>query len=427
MDRESFPRLLSLPFFNFHRGPFYVLLGFLWSLAACGLCQQIDKKADPSLKTAVNAPSPDSEKYGTPKPGEVRALWVTRWNYKSASDIRLIMQNAAWMGCNTIYFQVRGEATCFYPSSVDPWAWELTPGGVESMGTDPGWDPLQTAIDEAHKRGLELHAYMNVLPAWQQEKPAPRDSGHVTIEHPDWLMVDIKGRRMDVKREGFYIFLNPALPEVREYLSSIFRDLAKKYPGLDGVHLDLIRYPGEVGDYSYDKGSMDLFAQYSGGKKPWEEPEKWHRWRSKNINLLVAQLARAMHDENPSLSISAAVISDWMTAVKLKHQRWLNWPELGLTDTLAPMAYAYDMERYEKNIKKFLVTDRPRVGRIVVGLWPAEKWRQKKWYNIETLNTQVRLARDMQADGIALFAYIVFFPDHKPNAWARHVKVNIFK
>jgi uncharacterized lipoprotein YddW (UPF0748 family) len=357
---------------------------------------------------------------------EVRAIWVTRWDFRSAEDIAQIMENVLWMGCNVVYFQVRGEASCFFRSNVEPWAWELTPGGVDSLGQDPGWDPLSTALREAHARGLQLHAYLNVLPAWQQKVEPPKLAGHVLTEHSDWIMVDKKGRTMDPSKEGFYAFLNPAIPEARAHLANLFKHLARQYPTLDGVHLDYIRYPGEIGDYSYDKRTLDLFSSYTGGMTPESSPDYWNRWRAMNINLTLAEIGRAMRAENPRLELSAAVIADCETAIKLKHQYWLNWPALGLVDTLTPMAYFYDNKRYRMKLEQSLVSQRPHGGSVVVGLWPAEKWREKNGYTFDTLDEQVQIAREFEADGIALFAYSVFFPQHKPNDWARHVKSKLF-
>ena len=101
------------------------------------------------------------------KPGdadEVRAIWVTRWDYRSAGDIRTIIQNCKSLGLNRIYFQVRGRSDAFYRSSHEPWAEEL--GGL-----DPGFDPLAIAVSEAGKNAMQLHAWANVLAGWKGKIP----------------------------------------------------------------------------------------------------------------------------------------------------------------------------------------------------------------------------------------------------------------
>jgi uncharacterized lipoprotein YddW (UPF0748 family) len=161
---------------------------------------------------------------GAEREAEVRAIWVTRWDYKTPADVQQIVSNCAAMRFNVILFQVRGNGTVFYPSGMEPWAWELTSEGPETTGRDPGWDPLKLAIAEAHRHGMELHAYVNVFPAWRSQKFPPRDSGQLWWEHPDWFMCDAAGNRM-IPRDAdldegvtrdWYSFLSPGVPEVQD-------------------------------------------------------------------------------------------------------------------------------------------------------------------------------------------------------------------
>lgn len=358
---------------------------------------------------------------------EVRAVWATRWDFKSPEDVEKIVYNAASLGCNRIYMQVRGEATCFFRNSVEPWAWELTPGGVESLGTQPSWDPLATMLAEAKRYGMEVHAWANVLPAWKQDKAPPKGAGHVLSLHPDWIMVDRRGRVMDVEDLDFYAFLNPAIPEVREHIRKVFRDLAAYYPGLHGIHLDYIRYPGEMGNYSHDSYSLSSFAKYSDGKKPQEAPDLWVNWRVGQINQLLAEIYRAVKKENGDVIVSAATEDDYQEAREKNGQAWLSWPDLGLVDELVPMAYQHNMLRYERHLGYCLREKRPRHGSIIVGLYPALKWRKAEGYSKQTLEKQVDLARQYGAEGICLFAYSLFFPEHKANSWALFVREELFE
>lgn len=141
------------------------------------------------LLSAMPASAAEREK-------RVRAIWVTRWDYKTPADVRKIIANCAAMRFNVILFQVRGNGTVFYPSDIEPWAWELTSETPATTGKDPKWDPLKIAVSEAHRRGLELHAYVNVFSAWHSKKFPPRDSGQLWWEHPDWFMCDAAGNRM---------------------------------------------------------------------------------------------------------------------------------------------------------------------------------------------------------------------------------------
>jgi len=139
-------------------------------------------------------------------PTEFRGLWVDRWSYKSPDDIQAIVQKAAQANFNSIFFQVRGKADAYYQSNHEPWAAGLTVSGTltqTQLGQDPDWDPLQTAIDQAHAAELELHAWVNVFSCWSGETPpiTTCTPTHIYNEHPEWLQCDESGTPMPLKAE----------------------------------------------------------------------------------------------------------------------------------------------------------------------------------------------------------------------------------
>jgi uncharacterized lipoprotein YddW (UPF0748 family) len=365
------------------------------------------------------------------RPAEVRALWVTRFDYKTLEDVRLIVANAASVGFNTLYFQVRGDGTVCFPSKIEPWFWQLTGDDPSTTGRDPGWDPLATALREAHARGLKLQAYMNVMPAWQDEKAPPPSANQIYTAHPEWLMVDSKGRRMSTVVHGFYAFLNPSLPEVRQHLAALFSDVARHYPTLDGIHYDYIRYPdaSEVhsADFSYDPASIAAFKKYSNGKPPAQDPELWIRFKGSRVNLVLGDLAQAIRAVHPGLELSAAVRGSYLNAARDVAQFYLEWPGRNLVDTLVPMAYHYDMAKFEDYLNGFLGRNRPKTGKVIVGIWPAEKWRNGNAHFTPTrLGQQIAMARQKGADGVAIFSYEELFEHHQANAWARYLRDSQF-
>ena len=171
----------------------------------------------------------------------IRAIWVTRWDYKTPGDIARVMDNCKVAGFNTVLFQVRGNGTAFYRSRIEPWADELG-------GRDPGFDPLAIAIEEAHRRGLSLHAWVNVIPGWRGDTP-PTNPRQRYNAHADWFWRDAAGRRQPL---GWYVSLNPCYPKVRRYLTAVMQEIVANYP-VDGLHLDYIRFPNEWND-SYPRG-----------------------------------------------------------------------------------------------------------------------------------------------------------------------------
>ncbi|NNE35947.1 MAG: family 10 glycosylhydrolase, partial [Rhodothermales bacterium] len=194
---------------------------------------------------------------------EARALWVARMAYRTPEDVRTIIRNAADFNFNVVLFQVRGNATAFYSSDLEPWAWELTGEDPSTLGTDPGWDPLQLACDEAHARGLELHAWVNVLPAWRETVAPPDSVGQLWTTNREWFMQNAGGEVMWPQDwwTYWYAFLDPGVPEVKQHLHDVFLEIVDNYP-VDGLHYDYVRYPSEVGDWAYNPTSVARFAEH---------------------------------------------------------------------------------------------------------------------------------------------------------------------
>ncbi len=177
---------------------------------------------------------------------ELRGLWVTRWGYKTEADVRRTIDEAASAHFNAVFFQVRGTFDALYASSLEPQSALLS--GV--FGQDPGWDPLALAVDLAHQRGLQLHAYINVFPLWRgSQPPSSVMPAHAYLQHPEWVLADKAGVPMALN-EG-YVFADPAHPQVRERIAAVARDISQRYD-VDGIHLDYVRYP-EAGVYRAPK------------------------------------------------------------------------------------------------------------------------------------------------------------------------------
>ena len=95
-----------------------------------------------------------------------RCIWVDRWDYRSADDVRRIVADCQRAGFTTLLWQVRGNGTVYYPSNLEVWAEPF-------QFKDPGFDPLAVAVQEAHAHGLRLQAWFNVMPGWTgDQEPA---------------------------------------------------------------------------------------------------------------------------------------------------------------------------------------------------------------------------------------------------------------
>ncbi len=262
---------------------------------------------------------------GTPAPDEeVRAIWVTRFEWRGEAEIRTILQNCASLGFNTVLFQVRGQADAYYRSKIEPWAERLG-------GKDPGFDPLEVACREAQRLGLSLHAWVNAMPSWRGKTP-PADRSHVSQTHPEWIVVGRDGRRQAFN--DHYQVLNPCLPAVRDHITSVMRDLAARYP-IDGLHLDYIRFI--EGDWSYDEKTVSLFGFLSGGT-PDEKPAEWAAFRRASVSELVKSIRDAVKVARPGTVVSAAVYATAEARRKVL-QDAEGWVKAGLVDWVFPMTY----------------------------------------------------------------------------------------
>ncbi len=352
---------------------------------------------------------------------QVRAIWVTRWDYKTPGDVRKIMKNCEAMRFNVVLFQVRGNGTVFYSSEIEPWAWELTSEGPETTGKSPRWDPLKVAVKEAHKRGLELHAYANVFPAWRSQKFPPRDSGQLWWEHPDWFMCDAAGNRMiprdaeldeKVSRD-WYSFLSPGVPGVQDYLADLFEELVENYD-IDGLHYDYIRYPREIrevaagyetrakrlGNWSYDPVSLARFSKETGVVSPDVDPEAWIRWRADQITEVTRKISERVRKHNPDIIISAAVMPEPGDAYKTKLQDYLTWMDRGYLDAAITMNYTGDSGKFAERCK-VLLGERPDKGWVVPGMSFGN--------DAGVIGEQVGVTQALGADGFAGFAYSNMF------------------
>jgi len=271
-----------------------------------------------------------------------RALWVTRFDFRTREDVARAIENAHSAAFDAVLFQVRGNATAFYRSNLEPWAAELG-------GEDPGFDPLAVAIEESAKRGIALHAWFNVMPAWWGTE-LPADPKQLWNAKKEWLWYDQRGAPQPLS-DRFYVSVNPCLPEVRRYLADVVRDLVSRY-AIDGLHLDYVRFPNEPpgtpegsgSDYPRDERTLGLYRKAS-GKAPDDDRKAWDAWRSEQVTAVVRDVSRIVREVRPEAELSAAVGPD--PAKALHHfQDSRLWLREGLLDAVYPMNYSADAKTF---------------------------------------------------------------------------------
>ncbi|MDQ0747239.1 uncharacterized lipoprotein YddW (UPF0748 family) [Streptomyces africanus] len=191
---------------------------------------------------------------------------------------------------NTVIFQVRPTADALWPSPYEPWSQYLT----GTQGKDPGWDPLGTAVQEAHARGLKLHAWFNPYRVAGHADPTRLAAGHPARDNPDWVVT-----------YGGKLYYNPGLPEVRSFVQEAMLDAVEKY-AVDGVHFDDYFYPYPVAGQSFDDD--EAYEEYGAGF-----PNR-AAWRRDNIDKLVRETAERVKQVRPGTPFGVSPFGVWRNA-----------------------------------------------------------------------------------------------------------------
>ena len=325
---------------------------------------------------------------------EVRAVWLTTaggadWpkTYDVAAQKRSlveIFETLQKKHFNTVFFQVRPRGNTFYKSQYEPWAAELT----GTLGRDPGWDPLEFAIEEAHKRGIEVHAWFNVAKVYNNGQPPLSSPRHILRSHPEWAQ----------NYEGEW-WVDMGNPEVREYTENLVMELVRLYD-LDGIHFDYIRYPGQKFE------DWNSFRLYSDGVERDE-------WRRNNITRFVREMYGRIISEKPMMKVGSAPLGIYkpipgaqsgFSAYAELYQDSRLWLQEKILDYVAPQLYWDFGEQTNPNDPDFraLCIDwsKNNFGRhVYAGLGVYRENIQKE------ITEQIYLTRTVACQGQSFFRY----------------------
>jgi len=264
---------------------------------------------------------------------EIRGVWVTSWSsgFITADEADATIAAAKKAGMNALFVEVRKCADAYYYSRIEPRAPEI----------QRGFDPLGYIVKKAHAEGMQVHAWVVIYRAYSGPRSGPTDPNHVINKHPEWVMLNDAGR--SYAGEGMY--LDPGIPEVREYIASVLEDLVKRY-NVDGVQYDYVRYPGRNWGYS-ELALKHYYADTGATERPKPDDPKWMQWRRDQVTAFVKLARDKMKAVNPNLQISASTIcygstsSDWTKTEPYAGvlQDWKLWMEKGYIDINIPMNY----------------------------------------------------------------------------------------
>jgi len=329
-----------------------------------------------------------------------RCIWVDRWDYHSAADIDAIMANCQRQGFSAVMFQVRGNGTVAFRSSLEVWS--------ERYGfKDPGFDPLARAVAAAHQHGLQLHAWVNLLPGWVGNQP-PADARQLWRSRRDWFL-QTRDNQFQQQRPGKYLALNPCLPEVRRYLAQLCGEIASRYP-VDGVHLDYVRFPDEPDDdpeqLGTDPGTLSLFTGATG--RAVSERQALHAWQVRCVTALVQQVREAIAVPDRHVALTAAVFADPQQALAKVRQDWGDWCRRGLLDAVLPMDYTADDAQFSARARAAVLHAGGAAVVVGVGAYRHSSSDQ-------TIR-QLDAAHAAGARGVAVFNYRALFGAALPGA-----------
>jgi uncharacterized lipoprotein YddW (UPF0748 family) len=326
---------------------------------------------------------------------EVRAFW-DRISAQNPEDIRRLLDEMEKNGINMLLPETLYDGASLFPSENVPQHEHFS-----------GWDPLEVLIKEGHRRGIEIHVWVENMFVGIKDSPLIR-------MHPEWLMQTRDGRTESTLEPG-YRYFSWCRPEARQLILDYYKELARKYPDLDGLQLDYIRFPlSEPGteDWDYSEPCRRAYQAATGVDPMDITPEqegawaKWSQWRENQVSEFVAEVRRELKAINPDLDISAAVFAPLEESRESKYQNWGEWLAEGQLDFVCPMLYTFDSEEVEKRTREMIEMAGGR-AEVIPGLGAYLKIPPKD------LLEQVRQARQAGAPGVAVFSWSSSTPEQR--------------
>jgi uncharacterized lipoprotein YddW (UPF0748 family) len=364
---------------------------------------------------------PAAEPPAAAAPVRPRGLWVlcegSQRVLEHPERVPVLLEDARALGATDLFVQVyRGGRAWFDSTLADP-------APYRALRERTGRDALADLVESAHAAGLRVHAWVNALSlSAHREAPILADLG------PAAVLVDQAGRslldypELDVPPPDrrYYrlgtpaVWLDPAAPGVAERLAATFAELLARYPALDGLHLDYIRYPdvlpfspgsrfGVGLDLGHGAATRERFRRET-GREPPSPPERlanaelWDAWRRDKVTELVARIGDAARAARPGAALSAAVWAFADRAYLSAGQDWRRWLEEGLLDFAVPMAYTPDERLFRYQAAELAHVGRAERVWLGVGAWLFAR-------EPEGALAQVRAARAAGAAGDALFSW----------------------
>jgi uncharacterized lipoprotein YddW (UPF0748 family) len=207
-----------------------------------------------------------------------------------------ILDRAVALGLNAVIFQVRPAGDALYSSQLEPWSAVLS--GAQGVPPSPYYDPLEFAIEQAHRRGLELHAWFNPYRAGRQGTGIQPARSHIRMRRPDL-----------VRQYGPYLWMDPGEGEVLAHTRAVILDVVKRYD-VDGIHIDDYFYPYRETDR---RGRTLSFPDDASWRKYRSRGGRLSRddWRRQNVDRLVESLHEGVRNAKPWVKFGVSPFGIW--------------------------------------------------------------------------------------------------------------------
>lgn len=305
-------------------------------------------------------------------------------------------------GMNAVIFQLRPCSDAFYNSSFEPWSRYLT--GIPGRAPANGFDPLTFWIDEAHKRGMELHAWINPY-RLAQNASDPIAGNHIAFKNPNWVI------KYDNK-----LFFDPGVPETRTHVVQVIADIVSQYD-VDAIHFD---------DYFYPYPTKEIFPDTASYRKYNRTPEPLPiaDWRRENVDVLIKSLSDTIKSLKPWVKFGISPFGVWrnidsdregsntragVTNYDHLYADVRKWLREGWIDYVAPQIYweiGHPLADFETLVQWW---NRNTYGRgLIIGLAPYKIDRESgthAWTDPAQLSKQVDMLRKFSnVQGCAYFS-----------------------
>ena len=382
------------------------------TLSAAG----IEKKAEPAVKNVDSVEKATGEISGTE---EIRGIWVAsvvNIDYPSEpttdpeilkKEALTIIENTEKAGLNAIFLQIRPTADAFYKSKYFPWSKFLT--GAQGKAPDKGFDPLEFWIEEAHKRGIQLHAWINPYRITKKTASEPKpeinslNASHPARKHPDWV----------VRYSDNNLYFDPGIPEVRKLIADGVLEIVNNYD-VDGIHFDDYFYPGRVFNDS------KTYAKYGKGYKNIGD------WRRANVNTLISDVHKAIKATGRDVSFGISPFGIWANksnnslgsdtkGLESYYDHYADsrkWVKDGIIDYIAPQIYwniGYSIADYSKLLDWWKNTVSGTSVDLYIGhaaYKAGNPASSSPWYGISQIEKQLLLnQKTPEVDGSIFYNY----------------------